>query len=228
MSNELVSIKCLGVKFDGIILEKVFLNIKKGEFISIVGKSGVGKTTLLNAIARLVNYSGEIRSPQEIGMVFQDHSLFPWMNVEQNISLGLEQSDSNAISKIIKSIGLIGKEKKYPCELSGGQRQRVAIGRALAIKPRLLLLDEPFVNLDTFTKLGMQEWMAKLLDENKITTILVTHDIEEAILLSDKCYVMKNKRMEEEFLIPFLKPRNSKLRYSKEFQDLKQKILERC
>ncbi|MFA6419882.1 MAG: ABC transporter ATP-binding protein [archaeon] len=228
MVNEFVSIKNLSVKFNEIVLEKIFLSIKKGEFVSIVGKSGAGKTTLLNSIGGLVKYSGEIRCPARIGMVFQDHSLLPWLNVEQNIALGLEKTDFTAIRKIVEAIGLTGKEKSYPFELSGGQKQRAAIGRALAIKPQLLLLDEPFANLDTFTKIMMQEWINKLLSKSQITTILVTHDIEEAILLSDRCFVIKNNQFEEEFSIPFLKPRNPSVRYSKEFQQLKQKILQKC
>ena len=227
MVNEFISIKALSVKFTKIVLQKIFLNVRKHEFISIVGKSGVGKTTFLNSIAGLVSYGGEIRCPPEIGMVFQGHSLLPWMNVEQNISLGLEKGGCE-IQKIIQAIGLEGKEKNYPYELSGGQKQRVAIGRALAIKPQLLLLDEPFANLDTFTKIVMEEWVNKLLNENKITTILVTHDIDEAILLADRCLVMKNKQFEQEFFIPFPKPRNPNIRYSKEFQQLKKEILGKC
>jgi len=224
MVNKYVSVIGLGVKFEQEILKGIFIDIKKGEFVSIVGKSGIGKTTFLNALAGLISFEGKIKKPLKISMVFQNYSLFPWMTVEQNISFGLENKDEKTIKEIIEIIGLKGKENNYPNKLSGGQQQRVAIGRSLATKPDLLLMDEPFANLDSFTRLKMQEWINDTLQKHKITTILVTHDIEEAILLSDRVLMMKNKTIEQEYTIPFTRPRNTEIRYLNSFQELKKTI----
>jgi len=224
MSNKHVSVKGLCVKFQDYVLQDLFLDMKKGEFVSIVGKSGTGKTTLLNAIAGLNHYEGNINKPGKVSMVLQNHVLFPWMNVSENIAFGSNTKNKENINAIINTIELNGKEKSYPHELSGGQQQRVAIGRALAIDPSLLLLDEPFASLDYHTGQNMQNWLNQLLSKNKITTLLVTHDIDEAIALSDKIYTLKNKALENEFTIPFTKPRDYNIRYKPEFQELKQRI----
>ena len=131
------------------------------------------------------------------------------MTAEQNISFGLEKNHCGKVSEIIEMVGLKGKEKNYPNQLSGGQQQRVAIGRALIGKPELLLMDEPFASLDSYTRLSMQQWLNSIVQKNKTTTILVTHDIEEAILLSDRILALKNKTIEQEFIIPFTRPRNN-------------------
>jgi ABC-type nitrate/sulfonate/bicarbonate transport system ATPase subunit len=224
MVNNYVCLKGLSIKYSEEILKNVFLDIKKGEFVSIVGKSGVGKTSLLNAIAELVDFEGSVKKPGKIGYVFQEHSLFPWMTVEENISFGLDGKDNGSVQKIIEIIGLKGKEKDYPHRLSGGQQQRVSIGRALASKPDLLLLDEPFGSLDSYTRSAMQGWINNTLSKNRITTILVTHEIEEAILLGDRVLIMKNKNLENEFAIPFMRPRSTEIRYLKQFQELKKTI----
>ena len=224
MANPYVCAKALGVKFDSDILRNLFFDVKKGEFVSIVGKSGVGKSTLLNALAGLVDFEGFVKKPEKVSFVFQDNSLFPWMNVEDNIAFALDKKDSKIIEKIIEVTGLNGKENNFPHELSGGQQQRVSIGRALAFNPDLLLLDEPFASLDSFTRSSMQDWINATLFKNKTTTILVTHDIDEAILLSDRILVLKNQRLENEFVVPFNKPRNSEIRYTNQFQELKKEI----
>ncbi|MBU0635750.1 ABC transporter ATP-binding protein [Candidatus Micrarchaeota archaeon] len=224
MANTYLSIKGLRIKYSETVLHNVFLDMKKGEFIAIVGKSGVGKTSLLNVLAELIRFEGTIKKPNKIGFVFQNNSLFPWMTVEENISFGLDKKNSKSIQQIIDIAGLKGKEKQYPHKLSGGQQQRVSIGRSLATKPDLLLLDEPFASLDGYTRLAMQEWINDTLDKHKITTILVTHDIDEAILLSDKILVMKNKSLENEFMVPFTRPRSTEIRYLSQFQELKKLI----
>lgn len=226
MTNSHVSLKGLQVNYKEEILKDIFLEIRKGEFVSIVGVSGNGKTTLLNAIAGLKSFNGTIRKPTKIGFVFQHDSLFPWMTVIENIAFGNENLSKQEISKIVSSIGLKGKEEFFPKQLSGGQQQRVAIARALAYKPELLLLDEPFSNLDSFTKLQMQKWLHDLLQKNKTTVILVTHDAEEAILLSDRIFALKNKTIEQEFTIPFGRPRATEIRFNDEFQKLKRKIID--
>jgi sulfonate transport system ATP-binding protein len=226
MGNKLVSVKGLEVKYKEDVLKGIFFEIGKGEFVSIIGKSGIGKTTLLNAIAGLTPHAGEIHAPPKIAFVFQHDSLFPWMTVRENILFGNEKLTIEEMESVLVSIGLQGKEDAYPSQLSGGQQQRVAIARALSAKPDLLLLDEPFSSLDTFTKLQLQEWLQGLLQKNKTTTLLVTHDVEEAILLSDRVMALKNKTLEHEFTIPMLRPRNNNLRYEESFQQLKKKIIE--
>ncbi len=227
MTREFVSVKGLNVSYSGNapVLENVFFTAKKGEFTSIVGKSGVGKTTLFNSICGLNNYDGEIKRPEKIALVFQNYSLYPWMTVEENIAFGLGNKSENKIMEIAEKTGLAGMENRYPKQLSGGQQQRVAIARAMASKPDLLLLDEPFANLDSFTRLKMQEWLNELAHENKTTTILVTHDVDEALLLSDRVIVLKDKTLQNEFIVPFVKPRRNEIRYEPEFQELKKGII---
>ena len=204
-----VSVKGLGVKLGQQIIEGIFMEMKKGEFASIVGKSGTGKTTFLNALSGLVKSEGQIRKPEKMALVFQNYSLFPWMSVGENIGFGLEKHDGKKIGEIISKIGLEGKENHYPYQLSGGQQQRVAIARALASEPELLLLDEPFASLDSYTRLKMQEWLNEMTNENNATTILVTHDVDEAILLSDRVLVLKDKTVKGVFTVPFTRPRES-------------------
>ncbi len=225
MSRYHISISDLCVRYSEPVLEKVFLQLRKGEIVSIVGKSGCGKTTLLHALAGLVPFEGEIHKPKQTTLIFQQHTLFPWMNVEQNIAFATNEKEIGSIQKTISMIGLDGKETAYPHQLSGGQCQRVAIGRSLAAKPEALLLDEPFASLDYYTRLQMQHWINELLEKNQITALLVTHDVDEAILLSDRILIMKNKTLENEFVVPFNRPRNEDVRYSKDFQELKRKII---
>jgi len=222
-----VEIEHLGVSYgEHLVLENASLEVKKGEFLAIVGKSGTGKTTLLNAIAGFVNYSGSIWAPRKIGFLFQTYSLFPWLSVKGNISVGASSKNKKKhFARIIKTIGLAGKENAYPSQLSGGQQQRVAFARALATEPELLLLDEPFGSLDYYTKISMQEWLNSILALEKTTVILVTHDIDEAIFLSDRIIVTKNRSFTEEINVPFKRPRNQEIKYSKEFQILKKEIL---
>ncbi len=230
MANPILSVKNLSASYNEKIIENIFISLKKNEFITIIGKSGEGKTTLLNSIAGLKECSGEIKKPNNISMVFQNYSLFPWMNVIENISFGCIENltKSEKIKKatgIIEKIGLIGKENYYPKELSGGQQQRVAIGRALMAEPELILLDEPFANLDSHTRLQMQNWMIQLAKANKNSTILVTHDVDEALLLSDRILLLQNKTISKEIIVPFNKPRKNGLRFTQEFQELKKEIL---
>jgi nitrate/nitrite transport system ATP-binding protein len=192
-----------------IALKGIDLQIKKGEFISLIGHSGCGKSTLLNIVAGLDRASvggavlegREIMSPGPDRMVvFQNYSLLPWKTVYQNISLAVGtvcrgQSKSERRSIVEHHIDLVGlrhAHDKYPHELSGGMKQRVAIARALATRPKLLLLDEPFGALDALTRGNLQERLMQICQENNVTAIMVTHDVDEALLLSDRVVMLTN------------------------------------
>ena len=187
------------------VLSDINLKIKDGEFISILGSSGCGKSTLLRIIAGLeTDYSGtvtldgeHIKKPSiDKGLVFQDHRLFPWLSVEQNIGYGIpdnQRDKKELVSEMINLVGLTGFEKSLPSQLSGGMAQRAAIARALANKPKVLLLDEPFGALDAMTRINMQEEIRKIWEVEKITIILVTHDIEEAVYLGDRVVVLSSR-----------------------------------
>lgn len=188
------------------VLEDVTLTITPGEFVSIVGSSGCGKSTLLRLIVGLEDdYQGQVLLDGERivgtslrrGIVFQEHRLFPWLTVQENIHLGLLNADLTpgqkrlAVREHIALVGLEGFEKSYPHQLSGGMAQRVAIARALVSKPEILLLDEPFGALDALTRAYLQQELHRIWQAEGITMILVTHDVEEAIYLGDKVVVME-------------------------------------
>ena len=185
-------------------LEDVSLDVKRGEFISIIGASGCGKTTLLRSIAGLDKPdSGSImmddhpitKPDPERGYVFQQGGLFNWLTVEQNISYGLKtrrvyKQKKDDVAKYIELVGLKGFEDSYPYQISGGMAQRVAIARTLINEPKMLLLDEPMGALDSFTRADIQDKILELHRLNGITMMLVTHDIDEAIYLSDRIVIM--------------------------------------
>ncbi|YAF94003.1 MAG: nitrate ABC transporter ATP-binding protein [Nodularia sp. CChRGM 3473] len=192
-----------------IALKGIDLQIKKGEFVSLIGHSGCGKSTLLNMIAGLdlptegiVTLEGQrITKPGPDRMVvFQNYSLLPWRTVRENISLavnsvmkGMPEAERKAIvEKHLDMVGLRPHADKQPGMLSGGQKQRVAIARALAIRPKLLLLDEPFGALDALTRGNLQEQLMQICEENEVTAVMVTHDVDEAVLLSDKIVMLTN------------------------------------
>ncbi|XME03390.1 ABC transporter ATP-binding protein [Lachnospiraceae bacterium C1.1] len=188
------------------VLRDIDLEIEKGEFICFVGASGCGKSTLLRSIAGLeVNYQGsitvdgkEIKKPEkQRGMVFQEPRLFPWMNVGQNIGYVLDIKDKEAkrkkVEEFVNMVGLKGFENSLPKELSGGMAQRAGIARALANEPEVLLMDEPFGALDALTKIQLQQTVRKIHNESHQTTIMVTHDIEEAVFLADRIVIFTNR-----------------------------------
>ena len=189
------------------ILKGINIDVKKGEFISIVGASGCGKSTLLRIIAGLETLSsGEVildntpirgTSPK-CKMAFQESRLLPWKNVEKNIAFGLsknvdDKEKKRLVEHYINLVGLKGFEKALPKQLSGGMQQRVSIARALISNPQLLLLDEPFGALDALTKIHMQKEVLKIWEAEKKTMIFVTHDIEEAVYLSDRVIVLSER-----------------------------------
>jgi len=184
-------------------LQDVDLQIRKGQFVSIVGASGCGKTTLLRIIAGLEgNFEGRIelegepiRGPgSDKGVVFQDHRLLPWFTIEENIAFGLPPSPTAEQTALVKHyLKLVGLGKfggVFPGQVSGGMAQRAAIARALVNKPKILLLDEPLGALDAMTRMYMQNELEKIWLEEKVTMVMVTHDIEEAIYLSDVVVLM--------------------------------------
>ncbi|MCT0225349.1 nitrate ABC transporter ATP-binding protein [Synechococcus sp. CS-1328] len=192
-----------------VALKDIFLNVAEGEFLSLVGHSGCGKSTLLNLLAGLTRASegGILMSGREVTepgpdrmVVFQNYSLLPWKTVRENIALAVNNVMRNFSNKEresiidynIKLVGLTAAAEKYPHEISGGMKQRVAIARALALRPKLLLLDEPFGALDALTRGNLQEQLMRICEEAKVTTVMVTHDVDEALLLSDRVVLMTN------------------------------------
>ena len=188
-----------------VALEDVSLNVRRGEFLTLVGPSGCGKSTLLKIIAGLLSPTGGNvhlgRSPvteprEEIGLMFQTSTLFPWRNVIRNISLPLEITGTmepdgeQRIADVIELVRLEGFEQHYPRELSGGMQQRVALCRLLVSEPDLMLLDEPFGSLDEFTREHLNTELARIAEHEHKTTVFVTHNIREAVFLSDRVAVM--------------------------------------
>jgi nitrate/nitrite transport system ATP-binding protein len=213
---------------DFIAIENIDLDIEPNTFVSIIGPSGCGKSTLLNMIAGLSEVTaGEIlfnnhpiKGPgPDRGMVFQNYALMPWMTVEENIRFAVEtvypqwspKQINRAIQEHIQLVGLTGAEKKHPHELSGGMRQRVGIARALAFSPQMLLMDEPFGALDALTRGFLQDEIERIWEQERKTVIMITHSIEEALLLSDRIVMMTRgpaARIDEVLEVPFPRPRN--------------------
>ncbi|MCR5302010.1 MAG: ABC transporter ATP-binding protein [Lachnospiraceae bacterium] len=189
------------------VLNNISLDVSDGEFVSIVGASGCGKSTLLRIVAGLetatngsVEFNGEkVTGPSSnCKMIFQESRLFPWLDVESNVGFGLDRSVSKdekrkKAAHYIDLVGLKGFEKAHPKQLSGGMQQRVSIARSLISDPRLVLLDEPFGALDALTKIHMQHEIQRIRQQEKKTMILVTHDIDEAVYLSDRIVVLSER-----------------------------------
>ncbi len=196
-------------KADLTVFDNVHFTIEKGEFVCIIGHSGCGKTTILNVLAGLDTASGgnvlmdgrEVAGPSlERGVVFQGHALMPWLSAKKNVEFAVRSRWPDKSNKEIEAhcqryldlVGLTGSEHKKPSELSGGMKQRVGIARAFAIEPKMLLLDEPFGALDALTRGNIQEELKKICAETHQTVFMITHDVDEAILLSDKIMLMSN------------------------------------
>ncbi|MCL2101839.1 MAG: ABC transporter ATP-binding protein, partial [Fibromonadales bacterium] len=220
-----------------LILNGANLNVKAGEVFCILGLSGCGKSTLLRLIAGLEKgYSGIIQIDgekldgyrEDTTMVFQDFSLFPWLKVKGNVQFAMEQQKNKIINseieaeKMLQIVGLHHKSNDYPHLLSGGQMQRIAVARALASKPRLMLLDEPFGALDIYTREALQEEISDIFRRSGITVIMVTHDISEAIFMADRVAVMapNGGYFTNEYAITANRPRGRIFRNSKEFREL--------
>ncbi|GHC76219.1 ABC transporter ATP-binding protein [Pseudorhodoferax aquiterrae] len=188
------------------VLDNIDLHVPAGRFVSIVGASGCGKSTLLRLVLGLEDqYEGRITlggqpiagTGPERGIVFQDHRLFPWLNVEQNIAVGLRNAPltpaekRERVAEHVALVGLQGFEQSFPHQISGGMAQRVAIARGLVNRPRVLLLDEPFGALDALTRARLQNELQRIWQAERITMLLVTHDVEEAVFLANQVVVMQ-------------------------------------
>jgi sulfonate transport system ATP-binding protein len=178
------------------ILRGIDLNVAPGEFVSIVGRSGSGKSTLLRVLAGLQPPThGVLRVGGQPIIMFQEPRLLPWRSVLQNISLGLDSPDPSESISVLEQVGLADRAHDYPTVLSGGQRQRVALARALMHHPRVMLLDEPFGALDALTRIAAQRLVETLWSQRGFTAVLVTHDVEEAVLLGDHVLVINDGRI---------------------------------
>ncbi|BCJ49297.1 hypothetical protein Asp14428_07720 [Actinoplanes sp. NBRC 14428] len=171
-----------------VVLDGAGLAVAPGEVVALLGGSGSGKSTLLRILAGLdPDATGEVSVPREHAVVFQEHRLMPWKRVADNVGLGVTGRDAGArIAAALAEVGLADRARAWPAELSGGQSQRVAFARALVREPRVLLLDEPFGALDALTRLRMQDLFGRLRERHGFAALLVTHDVEEALLLADR------------------------------------------
>src|ERR1700744_6260220 len=218
-------------------LAGVSLEVAPGEIVAVIGGSGCGKSTLLRAVGGLdpasegaVTLDGErITQPHEkIGIIFQEPRLLPWLKVADNVGFGLggrpKAERAQRVAAALERVGLSDKAKVWPRELSGGQAQRVAIARALVPRPQVLLLDEPFSALDAFTRTDLQDHLLDLWADAKPTLILVTHDVEEAIVLADRVMVMRPRpgRVLDEIAVELPRPRD---RQSAAFDFVKRRVL---
>jgi NitT/TauT family transport system ATP-binding protein len=215
----------------------VSLDVKPGDFVSVIGPSGCGKSTLLNLVAGFLKPTrGQVLLDGQAvgapgadrGVVFQQYSLFPWMTVRRNVEFGLRMQGRSASAReaaartLLGLAGLLAFENHYPDQLSGGMKQRVGIVRALATSPHVLLMDEPFGALDSQTRTVMQEILTNMWQQLQLSVLFITHDIEEAIFLSEKVYVMTARpgRIKAEIAIPLPRPRTPEMMVTPAFHAL--------
>lgn len=225
-----------------VAIDEITLAIRNKEFATILGPSGCGKSTLLRIVAGLMKPTrGMVRLDgtaisgpgRDRGMVFQSYTLFPWLTVVENIQFGLGLSGVAKVEQeqvaraFVEKVGLRGFEEAYPRALSGGMKQRVAIARALANNPAILLLDEPFGALDAQTRALMQELLTQVWEDLHKTILFVTHDVEEAIFLSDRVFIMTARpgRIKAEIEIPLERPRSYEVKATETFLKLKRQAL---
>lgn len=225
------------------VLDDISFQILPREFVCLVGSSGCGKSTLLNIIAGLTPPSaGDVfvdgvpvtgRPGSDRGMVFQGYTLYPWLTVEQNVAFGLQfqkmpkAEQQERVRYFLDVVGLSRFAKSYPKQLSGGMKQRVAIARALANEPAVLLMDEPFGALDAQTKEQMQAFLLELWEKTHVTVLMITHDVEEAIYLAQRVYVMgvNPGHIQQEIAIPLPEHRDLDIKLTSEFVGIKRQII---
>ena len=220
------------------VLEGVGMEVEDGEFVSLVGPSGSGKSTVLRAIIGLQKPSaGKVElgvAKDKIGFLFQDDALLPWRRAAENVALGLRlrgMAKEQALARAedwLGRLGLHGLGARYPRELSGGQRKRVALAQVLALEPQLLLMDEPFSALDAITRARLSQDLLKLVEDHRMSVLLVTHDLEEALALSDNVYLLSRgpkARIAGQYPVPIPRPRDIiKARTHPEFGPLLERI----
>lgn len=217
------------------------VHVRPGEFVSLIGPSGCGKSTLLNAVAGFLKPNGGqvlldgrvVTGPgSDRGVVFQQYSLFPWMTVRKNVEFGLKMKGASASEResqartLLGLAGLLSFENHYPDQLSGGMKQRVGIVRALATSPQVLLMDEPFGALDSQTRVVMQEILTNMWQRLRISVLFITHDIDEAVFLSDRVYVMTARpgRIKAELPVVLPRPRTPEMTATPEFAAMVRQI----
>ena len=222
-------------------IEDFSLSIEEGEFVTIVGPSGCGKSTFLHMVGgfesitegSIVLQGESVRAPgPDRGMLFQDYALFPWLSVIGNVAWALEARGARKAERLriartyIDLVGLAAFADAYPAELSGGMQQRVALARVLALEPRMLLMDEPFGALDAQTRELMQEELTAIWQQHRRTVLFVTHDIDEAVYLSDRIVVFSARpgRLKADLRVDLPRPRVPELRKSAAFSDLRNRI----
>jgi sulfonate transport system ATP-binding protein len=198
--DQLTGARALTRRFgDHTVLDRLDLDIAPGEFVALLGRSGSGKSTLLRALAGLdydVSGDGELFVPDRVSVVFQDSRLLPWRRILDNVVLGLRASDARARGvAALAEVGLAGRERSWPNQLSGGEQQRAALARSLVGEPELLLADEPFGALDALTRIKMHGLLRELCRRHQPSVLLVTHDVDEAILLADRVVVLEAGRI---------------------------------
>ena len=225
----MISVSGVTKNFDDVhALKEVSLDIATGEFVTVVGPSGCGKSTLLRIIAGLISTQGSVEKPDKGAFVFQDAALLPWRTVQKNAELLMELEDGfskqeriSRVSSALQQVGLSGFEKSYPHQLSGGMKMRLSLARALVLRPEYLLLDEPLSAVDELTRELLQEEIHALWKEEKFTAILVTHNVAEAVFLSNRVVVMSPRPGEIVHVVdvPF-KKRNQLLRSKAQFTKL--------
>jgi sulfonate transport system ATP-binding protein len=189
------------------VLDRLNLDIASGEFVALLGHSGSGKTTLLRTLAGLDPVDeGEVELPAKRAVVFQEPRLLPWKNVWENVALGLPKAEAAARSALAE-VGLSHRAEAWPLTLSGGEAQRAGLARALVRDPALLLLDEPFAALDALTRMRMQHLVAELWTAHGCAVLLVTHDVDEALLLADRVVVLEHGRISQDMRVTADRPR---------------------
>lgn len=228
-----------------VALRDIDLTVARGECIALIGHSGCGKSTLLNLIAGLTRPTtgGLILAEREIAgpgpdraVVFQNHSLLPWLTCFDNVYLAVERVFGKSETKAqlrdrthaaLALVGLSHAEQKHPHEISGGMKQRVGIARALSMEPKVLLMDEPFGALDAMTRHQMQQLLVEIWEKHRLTVMFVTHDIEEAVWLSDRIVVMGQGHIDSTFDVNLPRPRHESINRTPEFIELQHDVLSR-
>lgn len=245
MNDAKLSVHGVRKVFDGragevVALDGADFEIAEKEFVTVIGTSGCGKSTLLSIIAGLEEESeGEVlvdgepvHGPgRDRGVVFQSYTLFPWMTAQKNVEFALHGSRrerADIAREHLELVGLEGFADAYPSQLSGGMRQRIAIARALSYKPQVLLMDEPFGALDAQTRQLMQELLTRIWEEHRLTVMFVTHDIDEAVFLSDRVLVMTARpgKIKEDIRVGVERPRTFEILTTPEFFEYKSRLLE--